>query len=341
MKVPTPKKMSSGNWYINLRLGGESISVTEPTERACIRSAQLIKAEYLAGRRREKLAPQKLTLTQAIDQYIAKKEGVLSPSTIRGYRNTQKHHFQELMNLPLSSIDVNKAQIAVSAAHKTYSAKTVHNSWAFLQTVIEDATGEKIRVKTPQIIKHQSRFLSPDEISVFTKAIRGTRWEIPALLALCSLRQSEILGLDWKDVDLSSGTAFVGAAVVFDQNHKLVKKQETKNQSSRRTVPLIPQLVTVLSAVPDKSGPVVRLNPSSIYEGINKVCKANNLPELGLHGLRHSFASLAYSLGMPEKITMEIGGWSDDATMKKIYTHIAQRDRQKAENAMLRFYESL
>ena len=341
MKVPTPKKMTSGNWYINMRLGGESINVTEPTERACVRSAQLIKAEYLAGKRQEKLSPQKITLTQAIDKYIAKKEGVLSPSTIRGYRNTQKHHFPELMNLQVSAIDETKAQASVSGARKTYSAKTIRNSWAFIQTVIEDSTGRKLKVKTPQIIKNQSHFLDPEEISVFTKAIHGTRWEIPALFALCSLRQSEILGLDWKDVDLTAGTAFVGASVVFDEHHKLVKKTETKNQSSRRTVPLIPQLITALSAVPEKSGPVVKQNPSSIYEGINKVCKANNLPEIGLHGLRHSFASLAYSLGMPEKITMEIGGWSDDATMKKIYTHIAQRDRQKAQNAMIRFYESL
>ena len=43
---------------------------------------------------------------------------------------------------------------------------------------------------------------------------------------------------------------------------------------------------------------------------------------------------------MPEKITMEIGGWADDATMKKIYTHVARADRLKAETAMKKFYSS-
>ena len=38
----------------------------------------------------------------------------------------------------------------------------------------------------------------------------------------------------------------------------------------------------------------------------------------------HSFASLAYHLGIPEKTVMKIGGWSNDATMRKIYTHISQ-----------------
>ena len=51
MVVPKPRKLSSGNWYIYMRLGGEGISVTETTEKKCIKAAQLIKAEYLAGKR--------------------------------------------------------------------------------------------------------------------------------------------------------------------------------------------------------------------------------------------------------------------------------------------------
>ena len=45
MKVPEPRKMSSGNYYIQLRLGGVSIPVTAPTAAECKRQAALIKAE--------------------------------------------------------------------------------------------------------------------------------------------------------------------------------------------------------------------------------------------------------------------------------------------------------
>ena len=58
MKVPKPRKLSSGNWYIYLRLGGEGVSITETTEKKCIRAAQVIKAKYLAGKR-EKAAEAK------------------------------------------------------------------------------------------------------------------------------------------------------------------------------------------------------------------------------------------------------------------------------------------
>ncbi len=82
------RKLASGNWFIQFRLGGESISsVTEQTERECKRKAQMIKAEYLAGKRlppepeKEKLP----TVSGAIDAYIEAKSNILSPETIRGW----------------------------------------------------------------------------------------------------------------------------------------------------------------------------------------------------------------------------------------------------------------
>ncbi|WP_308856132.1 hypothetical protein [uncultured Oscillibacter sp.] len=83
MKLPEPRKLPSGNYFIQLRLGGESISVTEANRAACIREARAIKAEYLAGKR-AKAAPEAPTLTEAIDTYITERSNPLSPLTIRG-----------------------------------------------------------------------------------------------------------------------------------------------------------------------------------------------------------------------------------------------------------------
>ena len=97
-------------------------------------------------------------------------------------------------------------------------------------------------------------------------------------------------------------------------------------------------LLAALEAVEDKSGPVVRCNPNTIYHQINRVCARNGLPQVGTHGLRHSFASLGYHLGVPELEMMQLGGWADNQTMIRIYTHIANADRVKAENAMAGFF---
>ena len=68
------------------------------------------------------------------------------------------------------------------------------------------------------------------------------------------------------------------------------------------------------------------------------------MPPVGVHGLRHSFASLAslaYHLQIPEQIAMEIGGWSDIGTMRKIYTHIAQQDMERYETKLQDFLKML
>ena len=50
MKVPEPRKLQSGTWFIQLRLGGVSVPVSATTKKECIRQAQLIKAEHQSGK---------------------------------------------------------------------------------------------------------------------------------------------------------------------------------------------------------------------------------------------------------------------------------------------------
>lgn len=109
MKVPKARKLKSGNWFVQLRLGGESIPVTARTEKECIRQAQYLKAEYKAGKRQappepEAEAPKAPTVKEAIDAYIKKRDAVLSPVTIRGYRNIQKSRFRSAMDREITSI---------------------------------------------------------------------------------------------------------------------------------------------------------------------------------------------------------------------------------------------
>lgn len=346
MVVPKPRRVSSGKWFIQMRLGGESITVTDRTEKACIRAAQLVKAEYLAGKRAAvepdpDPEPAPVTLTAAIDKYITARSNVLSPATIRGYRTIQKHRFSALMKKPVTEISRDAAQIAVNQERNLCSSKTLLNAWRFVSGVIAEETGIRLEIRLPQLVRNERAFLMPEQIDTFVEAVHGTAFEIPALLALCSLRQSEILGLRWEDVDLDAGSVRVNGATVPNEHHRFVRKDTAKNLSSIRTVPIMPQLVEALKAAQRSGDLVTTMSASWMFKGINNICEANGLPQVGVHGLRHSFASLAYHLGMPEKIAMEIGGWSDDATMRKIYTHIAEIDRKNSVNAMQEYYRNL
>jgi integrase len=337
IKVPTPRKLPSGNWFIQLSVNGQRISVTEPTEKACIARAMAIKQDILEPVDRSK----KPSLSVAIDRYIEARQNVLSPATIRGYRTIQRNRFKAAINRPVNAYDEKGWQRLVNQEAKIVSAKTLENAWGFVSSVIREETGNRYSVSLPQVISEPREYLEPEQIQEFISAVEGTKYQIPALLALCSLRRSEIMALTWKDIDLGKGLLHLRGAVVPDENNKMVKKEENKNTTSRRTVPImIPQLDEALKAVEYKEDAVVRMHPSSAARGINAICQKAGLPLVGMHGLRHSFASLAYHLKMPEKVAMEIGGWADDATMRRIYTHVAKSDISKYQNAMADFYKN-
>ena len=229
-------------------------------------------------------------------------------------------------------------QWAVNLEAKKVNAKTLTNSWRFIASVITEATGKTVSIKLPQIVPNERPWLTPEEIPVFVAAVKGTTVEIPALLALSSLRCSEILDLKWSDIDMEKKLIRVSGAAVFDENGDLIHKQENKNSTSRRTVPIIPPLEDALNRTPHKGEYVVKITANWIYRSINTVCEKNGLPKVGIHGLRHSFASLAFHLNMPEKVAMQIGGWSNDQTMRKIYTHLFQADVARHADAFTSFF---
>lgn len=333
IKVPTPKQLPSGNWRIVLR--AEDQSITEATPELCIAKAKAIRAGFV---KKQAKSPA-ITLSTAIDNYIAVRDKTLSPSSIRSYRIYQHHRFQSVMNRPIGKI-TNWQEICNSEA-TLCSAKTLKSAYGFICSVLSENGVRPQTVKLPQIVKAERPWLEPEQIPVFLEAVCGTQVEIPALLALCSLRRSEICALTWDKIDLEKDTITVSGAVVPDENNKFVAKKTNKNQSSRRVVPiLIPQLKVALEAVEEKEGNIYKGNPNTIGHQINRICKAKGLPLVCVHGLRHSFASLAYHLGLSQLETMQIGGWSDTKTMQGIYTHLALKDKQEAITKMGSFFEN-
>ena len=343
MIIPTPRRVSSGKWYINMRLGGESVSVTENTKTACIKRAQLIKAEYLVGRRAAEPERRSCTLTEALDRYIAARASILSPATIRNYRGYQESRFQDVMEADVWECDEYFWQSAVNRESRSCSARTLKNAWSLMASAIYTETRQRFQIHLPQVIRSEHPWLTPEEVKIFVEAIRGRSYETAALLALCSLRRSEIKALRWQDIDLKRSLVHVRGSMVYNEAEVLVRLDTNKNPQSRRDVPMIPQLYDVLKASGKHapSDPVVPLSFNAIFSGINRTCSANGLPEVGIHGLRHSFASLAYHLGLSEKVAMQIGGWADQGTMHKIYTHIAQDEALLAGNVMQEFYRNM
>lgn len=344
MKVPEPRKLPSGTWFIQMRLNGVSVPVSASTKKECIRQAQLIKAEHRAATRVIKPKSDK-TLPQLIQEYIDALPPDTSESTIRGYTTIKNTRFLEVKDVPVGNIK-DWQKIIDDELAKNISPKTIKNAWSLNKAAMRSAGLDIPDVRLPKLepaaVKRKVEWLEADQILQFVPLLKDTHCEIPAMLALHGLRRSEILAMTYEKIDIKNKTIMVHGAAVLNKDGELVQRNRNKTDTSTRVIPImIPELITAIKKVPAKQrhGLIYTGNPNQIYNDVNRICKKNGLPLVGVHGLRHSFASLAYHLGFSALETMELGGWSDYETMRKIYTHLAKKDRLAAENKMAKFYK--
>lgn len=305
----------------------------------CTAKAIAIRAGFLEVKKQS--VEKGLTLRTAIDRYIDRRQNSLSPTTIRAYRIVQKNRFQSVADLTLhNGIDWQKVCDNEAPLCKY---KTLKNAWLFVGSVLRESGLDVPKVKLPQQEIHERKWLDPDQILTFCDACRGNRIETESLLALMSLRRSELLALRWKDVDLPHHCFTINQVLVPNEHNQYVIKNSAKSKTSARTVPiLIPRLEELLvkpaDAAPDDL--ISHTAPNSLIRSINRICADAGLPEVGVHGLRHSFASLAYHLGYREEECMRIGGWSDYTVMHDVYTHLYQKDIEAKQDKMYQFYEN-
>jgi integrase len=184
------------------------------------------------------------------------------------------------------------------------------------------------------------------EIQSFFAAIHGPKWEALFTLALATgMRQGELLGLKWQDINFSTGTLQVRRILTRVSSEAAVRvfiEAEPKTQQSRRSIPLAPfalealkqhrvrQLVAKL-----KAGPAwieydyvfctltgTHLRPNHVVDEFKKILKRTGLPAIRFHDLRHSTATLLLSLGVHAKVVQEMLGHTQISMTLDIYSHV-------------------
>lgn len=119
--MPNAKKLPSGNWqvkvyshteYVDGKLKRIRKSFTAPTKAEAEYQAALFKRQ---NKRKEKY---QITLSDALDGYINSKDGILSPSTVRGYYQIKRTYLQELQTKQLNQITNIDIQIALNQEKK-------------------------------------------------------------------------------------------------------------------------------------------------------------------------------------------------------------------------------
>lgn len=333
MKVPEPRRLPSGNYSIQLRLGGRSYTFTDENKKECKTKATLFKARYISGAKED---VSRLTLSEAMDMYIASRSNVLSPNTIRGYRIIQRNRFQSVMDKSIAGI--RNWQMIVNEEALVCSPKTLRNAWGLVSSVLKANRIDPGSVTLPQIVPREHEFLEPEQVLELVRYLEGDKYELAILLGLHGLRRSEVMAL--RKSDIANGVIRVSGAFALNESNKWEYKETNKNDTSRRDVPVLIDRVNDLAKASPSKGYLIRQSAESVSRRVDSLCEELGFPNVGFHGLRHSFASLAYYVGLSELETMRLGGWKDPAVMRKIYTHLAARKKDEAKDKLKGFFEA-
>lgn len=332
ISVPKPTQLADGRWKTRIMVDGVRTTIYGSTARECEAAARASKAGALEVKKKNHK-----TLADAIDDFLADSENLLGPSTLRSYLSYREHRFQAAMGWNIFDSACNW-QKAINDEAGQVSGKTVRNAWGLITSALTYHKLPHPQVKLPRKKKTERAWLDYKEIDVFLSAVRGKDFELAALMALHSMRLSELIAVKPEHVDLSRGEIRVRGARVLNKDKKIIYKDINKTDASWREIPIvIPRLTELLTGETMQREWLVDDSEKRLYDKINKLCAASGLPKVGVHGLRHSFASLAYHLGWQKLSTMRVGGWTSSRIVDEIYTHNADLDRDIKR--MKRFYK--
>jgi integrase len=249
-----------------------------------------------------------------------------------------------------------KLEAGSSARTVRYVHTTLHK--ALKQAVMDGLIPRNATeaVKPPQSSREEIRPLTPEQAKQLLKAAHeaGDRLEALYVLAVhTGLRQGELLGLKWDDVDLEDGSLQVRRTLTITKCGPVFTTPKTAG--SRRSVKLNNKATEALKGHLERQlGEIDRVGSlwnenglifaSETGEPLNRhnltrrsfkpLLKRAGLPEIRFHDLRHTCATLLLTRNVNPKIVSEMLGHSTIAITLDTYSHVLPNMRDQAAAAM-------
>jgi len=278
-----------------------------------------------------------------------------SQRTVDGYESIAENHLiPALGHIQLRQLQPQAIQTyygrAMNKAGKNLSARTVQKHHRLLSQSLRYAVRQGILgrnicelVVAPSWKGKTMRTLIPAEVEVLLETASGNQFFPVIYMAISSgLRQAELLGLRWRDVDLD--TLSTSVVQTLYKRRGECTFQQPKTDRSRRRVAMTPKLSLFLRDYKKERevlylelGTVLGLDdlvfanyegkpldPSMLSHEFARIVKRAGLEHVRFHDLRHTFASLALLRGAKPKVISEALGHSSVAFTMDVYSHIIE-----------------
>ena len=336
------------------------------------------KAEAELARLRAEFEPPKevgdlssdMLFTDYLLEWLEIAKGRLAVATYSSYAAMIKKpvgpYFRQ-RNLTLRELEARHLQMFYSEMLRKVKPNTVIHYHAIIHSALKYAVKTDMlvqnvadKVDRPKKNSFQPVFLSAEEMQKMFKALRGTKLELPVLVAaFYGFRRGEVLGLKWDAIDFERGTISVirtVTTITIDGKQTEIEQQSAKTKSSLRTLPLIGSFREYFLQVKeaeelnkqvcgncynheydgfvfvDELGERMRAN--YLTSAFPKFLEDHGLRRMRFHDLRHSCASLLLANGVPLKHIQEWLGHSDFTTTANIYAHLDYKSKITSAQAM-------
>ncbi len=341
----TIRQRSDGRWHGKVMIDGKRHDVYGKTDDEADRKIRRLVANAERG-----IMPTtgQWTVGKYLEHWL---ENVIKPNrrvaTYRDYRNTVHNHTMpsfgrvKLAKLQPSHLETLYAEMR----GKGLAPKTIKN----VHGTVHAALGHALRqglvarnvaelVDPPKTKRQEIHVFTREQAKVLRDALAGSRWEAIVTLAVATgMRQGELLGLQWRDIDLEAGRVYVSRQL--DREKTL---SETKTDKGRRVIDLPAFAVEILRAHRARqlehrllAGPEWEdhnlvfstykgrpLGHRNVIREYAKLLRRAGLPHVEFHGLRHTAATLMLIQGVPAKVVQEMLGHSQVSVTLDIYSHV-------------------
>jgi integrase len=357
------RQRSKGSWAIVIDVGRDSQTGNRKqqwhTVHGTKKDAERALRELLHSLERGVcIRPQRLTLAEYLHQWLdGYVETNCSTRTLDGYHTIVRCHLiPSLGMVPLAQLQPQHIQQYYAQALSdgradgkgALSARSVLHIHRVLSQALNYAVRQGLLIRNiaelvdpPRARKPKMKTLAPEEVSQLLGAAKGTPYHPVIYVAVnTGLRQAELLGQQWRDLDLD--LASLSVTQVLYKRKGVCQFKEPKSSGSRRRLDLSPSLALflrqyrvereaerLLLGKPLGKDDLVFSNvdgtpmdPGTLTHNFARIARKAGLPGTRFHDLRHTFASLMLLAGVHPKIVSEMLGHSSVAFTLDTYSHV-------------------
>lgn len=295
--------------------------------------------------------PDTLTVAELLERWLAVKADDVRPQTLRNYELfITKHILPTLGAVPvqrLTTIQVQDAYMAWRAAgvaaHRVRACHTVLNqAMAFAVRMRLLAHNPCTDAEPPSYRPKEKAVWTREQLADFL-GVAGDDDLSPLwhVLALTGMRIGEVLGLRWVDIDLERAVVTVRQTAIRRHQGVTAIQPETKTRAGRRSIKL-PEIVVEmlrdhrvrwlerkLAAGTWGDADLVfctatgaAIHADKIRYRFASLCRAANVPNITVHGVRHTHATHLLAAGVPVKVVSGRLGHATGAITMDLYGHL-------------------